>query len=267
MRAVLVTAIMMLIALLDYWPVRASARVDTTALDSIRMVDSVVGWAVTVTREPSVNELLRTTDGGLRWTDVTPLNSSMQRIRVGHLAVLNSRIAWVESDEPVQIFRTVDGGRTWSPTSVPLFQAYGNPTSYSLSGTLHFVDAHNGWLMIGVGAAGSMEVDVHRTADGGRTWVKVAHTTTGNERSGLPFGGDKSGIVFLNVTTGWITGYDVGCPGAYLFVTRDGGRTWRDQELPVPRTVTIHLNGYWHESTRSPVFFSPRDGVLPTTLY
>ncbi len=268
MRAVLVTVIMMLTLVPGHWPVLASARVGTPALDSIHMVDALAGWAVTVTREPSANELLSTTDGGLQWTDVTPLNSSRRKIRVGHLAVLNSLIAWVESDEPVQIFHTVDGGRTWrSPTPVPVFQAYGNPTPYSIGGTLHFVDTRNGWLMIGVGAAGSMEVDVHRTTDGGHTWVKVAHTTTGNERSGLPFGGDKDGITFLNTTTGWITGYDVGCPGAYLFVTHDGGRTWRDQKLPGPSEVTIHSNGYWHESTQPPVFFSARDGVLPTTLY
>jgi len=82
-----------------YWPVLASARVEAPALDSIHMVDALAGWAVTVTREPSVNELLRTTDGGLQWTDVTPPDSSRQKIRVGHLAVLNSLIAWVESTD------------------------------------------------------------------------------------------------------------------------------------------------------------------------
>jgi len=99
MRAVLVTVIMTLTLVPGYWPVLASARVEAPALDSIHMVDALAGWAVTVTREPSVNELLRTTDGGLQWTDVTPPDSSRQKIRVGHLAVLNSLIAWVESTD------------------------------------------------------------------------------------------------------------------------------------------------------------------------
>lgn len=260
MRVVLVIVIMTLTLGLGYWPVLASARVEAPALDSIHMVDALAGWALTVTRESSANELLRTTDGGLQWTDVTPLNSSGQRIRVGDLAVLNSLVVWAESaDPPNQIFHTIDGGRTWrSPTPVPMFQAYGNSTPYSVGGELHFVDALDGWLMIGVGAAGSMEVDVHRTTDGGQTWVKVAHTTTGDERSGLPFGGDKAGITFLNTTTGWITGYDLG-EWISFYVTHDGGHTWRQQKLPLPPQVTHH----WDAFTKPPTFFSAQEGILP----
>jgi photosystem II stability/assembly factor-like uncharacterized protein len=227
-------------------------------LDFIRMTGPSTGWAST-----AMHEVLHTNDGGIHWTEVTPA------VPVRQLTVLTSLIAWVQSCMPsgmpkrCELLRTTDGGRAWRDMgALPTFREKSNPTPFVLGGALNFIDARHGWFMTGAGALGSMDVDIDRTSDGGRAWARVATDDSRDERSGLPFGGDKSDITFLNSTTGWVTGYIAGCDrGTYLFVSHDAGRTWGRQELPVPVEIT-----HKDEWTMAPTFFSARDGVLPVSI-
>jgi photosystem II stability/assembly factor-like uncharacterized protein len=103
---------------------------------------------------------------------------------------------------------------------------------------------------------------VFRTSDGGKTWSNVASAlpaSTDTPPPGhLPFGGQKSGIHFLNVSTGWVTGTVVVNDLAWLYVSHDGGSTWYQQSLALPTGVpSAQL------SLISPTFFSPTDGLLP----
>lgn len=256
-------AILVLIAIFGLGPGLAQTRAGVQGLNFIHMTDARSGWAAT-----DSDEVLRTTDSGAHWTDVTPVSSARRKDSREAPNVLTSLIAWVQSCtlrdsttvEGCILLRTMDGGGTWKNLGpLPKFQIAGNPTPVAAAGAYDFVDVHRGWLMIGLGALGSMDMDIHRTVDGGRTWVRVASDNTRDERSGLPFAGQKLGITFLNTSTGWITGYIAGCNFPYLYVTRDGGRTWRQQRFPVPFQVTSRWNAY----TLPPTFFSVRDGVLP----
>lgn len=228
----------------------------------IHMTGPVEGWAFREPLERGEKELLRTADGGRHWRNVTPPTSFGQDIF--EPSVLTSRITWVELCRPrrvvgtgavnsCELVHTVDGGRNWKHlASLP------NP-----EGSLAFIDARHGWLMIATPAAGSENTWIHRTTDGGRTWVEVASATYRSQASGLPFGGDKSDIAFVTSMAGWVTGYTVGCNfGTYLYVTHNGGQTWRQQKLPVPTQMAAHRN----ESTTGPTFFSARDGVLPVSI-
>jgi photosystem II stability/assembly factor-like uncharacterized protein len=229
----------------------------------IHMTGPAEGWAFRVPLERGGKELLHTADGGLHWANVTPPTSSGRD--VFEPAVLTSRIAWVElcgslkvvgtgAVNSCELLHTVDGGRNWKNLGGSLPSPDGN---------LAFIDAHHGWLMIATPAAGSENTWIHRTTDGGRTWVEVASATYRSQAAGLPFGGDKSDIAFLTSITGWVTGYSIGCNrGTYLYVTQNGGQTWRQQKLPVPAQVAAHRN----ESTTAPTFFSPREGVLPVSI-
>jgi len=234
------------------------------------MFDALTGWAVDaegdsgVAAKGAVESVVRTTDGGVHWRDVTPHAPPGQKLASLVLQVdwLTSLIAWVELplDNPTRtplLFRTVDGGRTWTHATIPGY------------GSIDFVDARNGWLMSGnivltrVGPPPwrrNEEADIYRSTDGGATWAKVASARANDERSGLPFAGSKKTITFLNTTTGWITGtreLGAASPLAYLYVTHDGGHSWRLQKLPpLPATVPYRADAPTIQ------FFTARDGIL-----
>ncbi len=255
MRAV-IAVFTTLTLILGYGPVHAQKRPgDAPALESIHMVSAWTGWAVTARTESST--LLRTTDAGVHWTVVAPHSSSGQDVPVYQVSVLTALIAWAVPTGAIpanttQIFHTIDGGRTWSHVTIPARSGY----------SIHFINAHDGWLLSDEGPAlGSQAVDIYRSTDAGETWTKVASARLGDESSGLPFGGDKGGVAFLNATTGWITGATNGLDSIYLFVTHDSGRAWRQQQLPLPPQATPH----WEATTMPPTFFTARDGILPVS--
>jgi photosystem II stability/assembly factor-like uncharacterized protein len=94
------------------------------------------------------------------------------------------------------IFRTVDGGRTWSSARVSDFGV----------NSIHFVNPQNGWSITDtVGyMGGNEEVNIYRSTDGGETWIRVASgciqsspickNTPDTENSGLPLHGHKVGL-------------------------------------------------------------------------
>jgi len=230
------------------------------------MFDALTGWAVEA-EGPGGNPakgaeefIVRTSDGGVHWRDVTPRAPAGYHIGgpgYGYKTYwLTSSIAWVEAE--TLLFRTLDGGRTWKHAIMPSY------------GSIYFVDVRTGWLMSGkivltnrTSCPCGEEVDIYRSTDGGETWTQVARTRVNDERSGLPFAGRKEDITFLNATTGWITGTrerDDASPLAYVYVTHDDGHTWRLQELPpLPLTVPYRAD--------SPTirFFTAQDGILSRT--
>lgn len=224
---------------------------DAPALRTIHMVDAQTGWAILI-NYGSGSVLGRTTDGGNHWIDVTPVSSSGQKVNVWRITVLSSHIAWVMPSGPVgstttEIFGTIDGGRTWRGAAIPA------PAVTAIS----FINPREGWLLASRGAAMMKEdVEIYRSTDGGETWIAVARAAPyGN--SGLPFDGGKSSITFANSTTGWITGADVHY-SLYLYVTHDSGRTWREENLPLPPRLTPH----WGAGAHAPKPFTTRDVIL-----
>jgi len=241
---------------LTYAAVLAQIRDNAPALESVRMIDTLTGWAVT--DESGAERLLHTSDGGRHWLDVSPLNPAKGQIVDYHVTALSSLLAWVASSElptgtptgTTRIFRTNDGGRRWGSAAI-------HATS-TLS--IHFINTRDGWLLSNErAAAGSMEVNIYRSTDGGGTWIKVESTRFNDESSGLPFVGDKAGLTFLNTMRGWVTGAILTDDSIYLYITNDGGRTWGQQNLPLPHQLTPH----WNDWTMPPTFFTARDGILP----
>ena len=217
---------------------------------SLHMIDPTTGWAL------SEHGILRTTDGGLHWINVTPSGAMITRESVA--SFLTASLAWVATPQAngatSQIVATTDGGQTWQQSSVPAVDLK----------QMAFVDAQHGWILAGWGTGeGAAEaVTVFRTTDGGKTWMNVSSAlpaSTDTPPPGqLPFGGRKSGIQFLNASTGWITGTVGANDLAWLYASHDGGATWYRQSLPLPSGVPPA-----QLSLGSPTLFSPTDGVLP----
>ena len=226
----------------------------TSSLQAIHMFNASTGWAIT--SDPSNNSrILRTTAGVTHWQDVTPATGSQNSI-MGGTDFFDAMTAWVAVVVPSNLFvyRTHDGGQTWKKAQLPE-QGIG-------PGQIFFLNAQVGWIVVGKGAAmGSEAVDVLHTSDGGATWkiISVSNYNTVNNPTAIPFGGDKSGLSFVNTTTGWITGFTAADNFAWLYLTHDGGTMWQHQAIPLPANAV-------QVSTIPPVFFNATDGVLPVII-
>ncbi|TMC25052.1 MAG: hypothetical protein E6J36_06100 [Chloroflexi bacterium] len=217
---------------------------------SLHMIDPTTGWAL------SEHAVLRTADGGFHWKNVTPPNTLLTRESIADF--LTANLAWVTTPQAngatTQVLRTMDSGQTWQQSTIP--------AAYVKQMT--FFDAQRGWILAGWGAGGGAAeaVAVYRTGDGGKTWRNVSRalpaSTDTRPSVHLSFGGLKSGIHFLNTSTGWITG-TVGVNDlTWLYVSHDGGSTWYQQSLSLPPGVpSAQL------SLVPPTFFSATDGILP----
>src|SRR5574341_277921 len=209
---------------------------------AVHMLDANTGWAVAAggTGDPD-DHLLRTTDGGATWRDVTPPENNDPSAPLAKAAIgffLDAGTAWVAYYDrtagpavvsPV-VWRTTDAGQTWA-ASQTLDVSDGE--FYSPSDMV-FVDGRTGWLLAHAGA-GMMHdyVFVFATSDGGQTWNRIVDPFMDT----LPQSCGKTAMIFADAQTGWVTGDCQGVqPGApYLQKTVDAGRTWQAVELP-PRS-------------------------------
>jgi photosystem II stability/assembly factor-like uncharacterized protein len=120
------------------------------------------------------------------------------------------------------------------------------------------VDPSHLFLALGEGAAaGSSAQSLWRSDDGGRSWRLVSRTrTAGPPDRALPFGCDKTGVGFATPARGWAGGDCAGGP-AFLYRTDDGGRAWRRLRLAGLGRCACEVS--------PPRFSSPRDGAFAVT--
>lgn len=254
--ALLVGALVLVFSHIPHNTMGATTGGALLAVRSFLMNDATTGWILT---EQTV---LRTTDGGSHWKNVTPahLRLSAKSIAVFH----NTLLAWIavpqENRATTQLWHTEDGGTTWQSSSLPaLFPR-----------DITFVDALHGWLLMSQRDqqdAPAETIQVYRTGDGGKTWAELqtaaalAASTDAPPPGHLPYGGQKSGLHFLNATTGWVTGTVVVGGLSWLYVTHDAGATWQQQLLSLP---TGEPSAQMVISR--PIFFNAHDGLLPVTF-
>ncbi len=205
---------------------------------AMHMINASTGWAAGA----GTNRILRTTDGGSHWVEVTP-----QAARAGNWTTyfLDANHAWLASslqpgsdsrDFSVTIYRTADGGQTWGQAA----QAAGDQ---GWPASMDFVDTAHGWLFMNLGsAAGSQGVAfaLYGTVDGGETWSKLSEADTSTTPGHLPLSCGKGAPVFVNSSTGWMPEACNDGGGPSLFVTHDGGRTWDDAAIAMPAGHSGH---------------------------
>jgi photosystem II stability/assembly factor-like uncharacterized protein len=231
-------------------PPIAAPVVSSPGLTSLYMFNELDGWAI------AEDAILRTTDGGSTWYNVSPQGVTTFGYGTGN-TFLNTSLAWVmvaDWNDPAGsglLYRTNDGGLSWTVYPVP----FGG-------GDLTFIDENNGWMMAYLGvAAGSMGVSVYRTTDGGATWIQAYTNDPNLENAGdsLPLSGIKNNLTPLDAQIAWVGGVVYAPETFYLYKTSDGGQTWAPQTIPAApgmQNTEVAIDS-------GPIFTSPSDGILP----
>lgn len=231
-------------------PTIAAPFVTSPSITFLKMLSELDGWAI------SENAILRTTDGGSTWYNVSP--QGVTEVGYGTAnTFLNASQAWVmvaDASDPAGsglLYRTDNGGLNWTVYPVP----FGG-------GELAFTDEDNGWMMAFLGvAAGSMAVSIYQTDDGGAIWTQTFTNDPNFEdaRDSLPFGGIKSNLTPLDADTAWVGGVIYAPETFYLYKTTDGGQGWAQQTIPAApgmENTEVAINV-------GPIFTSPNDAILP----
>jgi len=210
-------------------------------LTSLKMFDTLKGWAAAIGDIDNTPHLLKTSDGGKTWQERTPAGMAAED-GFGESSIiftsldLNTVWATLSSSSPapkttpLTTWRTLDGGATWS-SSDPL-PVTDLSVEFFMPDYFGFSDINNGWLLIHNGAGMNHDyVSIFLTADGGGSWRRVVDPYMDN----LSMSCSKTGLVFFTYSQGWITFDCHGVkPGLDFYMTSDAGSTWQPVPLPSP---------------------------------
>src|SRR5882672_5229703 len=173
----------------------------------------------------------KTVDGGVRWIGILedkPVHS------IGALAVASSdpQIVWAGTGESFirsnvsvgeGVWKSTDGGTTWNKMGLDNTFRISNVIVHPSNPDVVYVGS------LGHAYAPQKDRGVFRTTDGGKTWTKVLFVNDSTGVSDMVMDPNNPRIIFagtwqLDIKT-W--GRQSGGKGSGIYVTRDGGDTWK----------------------------------------
>jgi peptidoglycan/xylan/chitin deacetylase (PgdA/CDA1 family) len=177
--------------------------------------------------------------------------------------VRGAKAAWlvVPATNALTVYRTISAGVQWHSASLTLDADGGEPLVMGVD----FVDIHHGWLAVNLGgvAAGSMDIEVYATTDGGATWhLKSGAAIYADGHGRTPLGGLKTGFAFATTLHGWITGLSY-ANAVWLYASRDAGKSWHSRGLPAPAGSQLASMLTYLPTTLPPWFVTHYKGFLP----
>jgi photosystem II stability/assembly factor-like uncharacterized protein len=190
----------------------------------IRFATPAHGWLAAINPDGS-SDIKTTLDGGVTWTSHLRATSGS----VVGLDAADSSRAWVMTQDGgycsastcdlYELFRTTDGGNSWSSLGNPKTTAAGTCRGGHFVGPL-FATASRGWLAENTGAGGAKATTgLLTTDDGGVTWRCLAQPSN----TYLVSAADPTHL--------WVTSNRLGDDATTLFASDDGGTSWRQLSL------------------------------------
>lgn len=207
----------------DIHSVWSSQESQTEAsLRGLSVVNDRVAWA-----SGTQGTVVRTIDGGEHWTRVDVPHPDRLDFRDIH-AFDEQTCVVVNAGSPAFIFRTQDGGKTWS-------ESYRNESKTIFFDALSFWDRDRG---IAFSDPQDGRLFVIETADGGRTWTPIdADRCPATHPGEAAFAASGTSMAAMDDQLAWIaTGGEHGPDeeaSARVFRTEDGGRNWTTATTPV----------------------------------
>ncbi|BDQ02785.1 YCF48-related protein [Ignavibacterium sp.] len=183
-------------------------NISTSAeIKSIFFISIDTGW---ICGEQGI--LLKTINGGYSWIS---LNSGTTE-RLNQIKFYNKLNGIAVGDKGI-IIRTTDGGISWS-------QVYNNNLIELLSADLA---SDNIFYTTGY-EPGSNSPKILKSTDAGINWIDLS-----SNLSGLV--GSLNTVEFVNADTGFAGGGEFYFSIGFILKTTDGGITWQQKSLPLPR--------------------------------
>jgi photosystem II stability/assembly factor-like uncharacterized protein len=205
-------------------------------IESMKLLTPDVGWAATK------HKLFWTTNGGGRWSDITPKLEHKQQT-LSSVFFLDSSTGWallgcsdgrdpIADDVCFEFASTTNAGENWSVVHpkivdpVPPSVITEDGQGFSDTTFLDFADAQHGWAILKRSLpVGRSSGEMLRTVDGGRTWMQLAKGT-------LPM---AENLYFATPKDGWMAGG----PDDALFATHNGGDNWEPVSLMAPEQAHV----------------------------
>jgi photosystem II stability/assembly factor-like uncharacterized protein len=216
-------------------PAPTLAGAEPISLTAIQMNDARQGWGV-----ESVGRIIKTSDGGGLWSDVTPF---LGRFDAHGFFAFNTETAWaVPSRLEVNnaVWLTQDGGKTWETSQpIPLGPGKYSPLS------LQFPDINHGWLLTLANITEqNKQVQLYKSEDGGKNWAPVSSLNENLSSSYLPE--TTTTMAFFDAQTGWLGGgWGKDDPAQWLIPnTSSGGAKWGTEALHLPIQKSAQCNGH-----------------------
>jgi len=172
----------------------------------------------------------KSTNGGFAWQ---PVFDSQPISSIGSIAVAVSdpNVVYVGSGEANirgnvaagnGIYKSIDAGKTWSHVWKQEGQI-GTMAVHPRNADIAFA------AVLGHAFGPNPERGVYRTTDGGRTWTQVLKKDANTGASDVAIDVNNPHVVFAGFWQARRTPWDMtsGGPGSGLYVSRDGGETWK----------------------------------------
>lgn len=151
-------------------------------------------------------KIFRSTNGGTSWTTVStfPIGTLSQQFT--QIEFPSRQIGYVAGNRDT-IWKTIDGGVTWSKLPLPT-----PGVTPQITYTSMFALDNNTVFLTGNGFPRKV---IFRTMDGGSTWTDITNNIIALG------GGNLNGVLFHDINNGYAIS-----PGGVMYVTTNGGASW-----------------------------------------